>query len=145
MIPDLCVDEDEQFEDVDLPEVFTRPELDTDTDAGVLAAEKISAIYGTIIHAWSDLELIERALRVSEQTSERARVTRLWVREALGGLEHRVFRGLDEARVMIQHGRREHSGGIPAEKASKSYEFKMPSAVATAPATTDDDSGQVCG
>lgn len=129
MIPDLCVDDDEQFDDVDLPEVFTRPGLDTDADAGALAAEEISAIYYAITDAWCALELIERALRVSERTSERARVARLWVREALGGLEHPVFRGLDEASITIRHGGSEHSGGVPPEQASKRYEFTMPSAV----------------
>ncbi|MGH3624397.1 MAG: hypothetical protein ACRDQ5_21870 [Sciscionella sp.] len=144
MIPDLCVDDDEQFDDVDLPEVFTRPQLDTDADAGALAAQKISALHDTIADAWCALELIERALRVSERTSERARVTRLWVREALGGLEHPVFRGLDEASVIIQRGP-EHSGGVPPEHASKRYEFRMPSAVTATPTTTGDDSRQVCG
>lgn len=125
MSGDLCVDDDEQFIDVELSDTFTLSALDTDQHGAIMAAAELNAIYSGITRLWCKLETIERALRISEQTSDRARRTRAWVREALGGLEYPVFRGLDEACFILQHG----GDHAPPDKADKPYLFTMPSAV----------------
>lgn len=124
---DLCVDEDDQFLDVALPEVFTQASLDDDEEAAHQAAAELDSIYTRITWLWNELEAIERALRLCEHASQRARHTRAWVREALGGLEYPVFRGLDEAQMVLW--RAAQDAPPPPEAANKPYLFRMPSAL----------------
>jgi hypothetical protein len=136
--PDLCVDDDELF-DADtqpLSEVFTRADLDSDDAAAYQASRELQSLYDRITRLWSELEAVERALRVSEPDSARARQARAWVREALGGLEYPVFRGLDEAEAIMRSAPTARSP-LP-QAAAKNYVFRLPSTLrhGTTPVST---------
>jgi hypothetical protein len=147
--PDLCVDDEALFDEdtQPLPEVFTRADLDTDDAAAQQASQELQSLYDRITRLWTELEAIERALRVSEPDSQRARLARAWVREALGGLEYPVFRGLDEAESIMR--------SCPAacsplpQAAAKDYVFRLPGTLrhatdthATTPTSTATDTAE---
>lgn len=96
----LPVDEDEQFEDVMLPEVFMRHALDTDEASAARAGKGIGEIGSQVTDVYCRLELVKRALRDAEPHSDRARQARAHIRRALAGFEE-VFVGVDEARCAL--------------------------------------------
>jgi hypothetical protein len=108
----LTVDDDEDFEDAELPEVFTRCTLDVDEASAALAGAELEAVYGDITTGWLRLELVERALRVSAPHSERARRARAQVRRALAGFVE-VLAGLDQATCVLRWGDPPHVAGNP--------------------------------
>lgn len=97
----LSVDDDEDFQEIRLPEVFTRTGLDTDEASAVQASEYLRVFDRGLTRVFCRLELIERALREAEPYSQRARQARVKIRLALGAFEHGVLRGMDEASLAL--------------------------------------------
>ncbi|MGH3504807.1 MAG: hypothetical protein ACRDQA_28515 [Nocardioidaceae bacterium] len=107
----LAVDRDEDFDEVELPEEFTRTDEANAANGGARLGDMLVRV--TELHA--ELELIERALRTAEPASERHERVRTWVRYALRGFDCSVLRGLDEAQcaLLYRWGDPPHVAGRP--------------------------------
>lgn len=108
----LVADEDDAFEEEDLPEVFTR----TDEASAAAGGRVLQELQTRLVHVAFELALIERALRQAEPGSPRAGRVRAWVRETLAGLEHPVLYGIDQAHcaLIYRWGQPQHVAGTPA-------------------------------
>lgn len=74
-------DEDDDFADAALPEVFTR----ADEASAAAAGAQLQDLYRRISALHGELELIERGLREPAKHSARHAETREWARHALVG------------------------------------------------------------
>jgi hypothetical protein len=113
---ELAVDRDEDFEDVRLPEVFTRCALETDEASATEAGDCLDDVERGITDVHYTLELIERALRAAEPHSVRARRARAQLRRALDAFEE-VLGGVDGARCALIS----HWGDPPHAARDRSY------------------------
>lgn len=112
----LSVDYDENFEDVELPELFTRSTLDTDEESAAKAGKCLSELAECVENAYFEVEVVERALRESEPHSERARQAREWIRKALAAFDYEFLNGLEHANgALVRYwGDPPHIAGNPA-------------------------------